>query len=191
MFTCKSNKLIALGALGNLNPIGIGPLLDLRVAPGIEESIGEGLLGSRGRVSNGCDGVFVLLRGDARVAADVGDQLVTVAGLRDRDTTFVKPKLEVGIGPSLVEPVAWIRCSLASLVGDLGVIFPNGLEETVTGARRGIRDLVVVKEGFELRIRPAAYSQVSSVHPWEFWGCGAGAYVSKTQSFTLPYASVA
>jgi len=44
----ESNELVALGALGNLDAVAVGPLLDLAVRPGVEESIAEALLSSGG-----------------------------------------------------------------------------------------------------------------------------------------------
>jgi hypothetical protein len=47
----ESEELVAPAALGNLDAILVGPLLDLGVAPGVEESVREALSGG---ISRGC-----------------------------------------------------------------------------------------------------------------------------------------
>ena len=150
VLACERNELVALGALRNLNPVGVAPGFDLGIGPGVEQCIGEGLVRGRGGVGDGCERVVVLLRGDARVASDLGDELVALAGLGDGDAALVEPELEVGFGPGLEEPVAGVGGCLAGFVGDLGVVFTRGFEEGVAGAGGGVGDLVVVEEGFEL-----------------------------------------
>lgn len=41
MFAGESNELVALATLWNLDAIAVGPLLDLAVAPALEELIAE------------------------------------------------------------------------------------------------------------------------------------------------------
>jgi hypothetical protein len=41
MLAGKSEELIALGALGNLDTVAVGPLLDLAVGPRVEERVTE------------------------------------------------------------------------------------------------------------------------------------------------------
>lgn len=108
MLAGEGNELITLGALGNLDAVLVGPLLDLAVRPRVEESIAERLLGCRGgRRSLGVSTLEVQA-GQARLAADVGNEAVTSGGLGNRVATFVKPSLQVGVGPRFVEPVTGV-----------------------------------------------------------------------------------
>lgn len=121
MLASKSEKLIALTALWNLDPILVGPLLDLRVAPRIKERIRQAL-GSSGGGRGSSSGVSSeVVGGDTTVAADGGDDLVAGRWLRYWDATLVAPCLQVRFGPGAVKPFARVSSSLASL-GRNGIV---------------------------------------------------------------------
>jgi hypothetical protein len=128
----KSTELIELDTLGNLDAVLVAELLELRLAPGVDKLVGESricLLGARGRTSLlllGLEG------GKARVAANRGDQLVTSAGLRSGDSVSVEPLLEIRFGPGIIEPVARVGGSLASLLGNCVKVLANLGQESVT-----------------------------------------------------------
>lgn len=96
-----------------------------------------------------------VVAGDAGVAAEGGDELVTRAWLRGWDAALVEPGLEIGLRPVLVQPVAWVQRGLADLVGDGLVVGAGGLKERIASARGWVGDAVVVQEGLELRLSPA------------------------------------
>jgi hypothetical protein len=104
-----------------------------------------------------------LVASGAGVAADRGNQLVTVGWLRDGDATLVGPSLQVGIGPALIEPISRVGSSLAELVGDVLVVLTSAREEGVAGVRLRIGNTIAVKEGLELGIRPTACGKVSMI----------------------------
>lgn len=159
MLAGKSGELIALAALRDRDAILVEPLLDLVVAPGVEELVGErrgGGLGGRGsRVVL----LLSLLGGDIGVAAERRDELVAVAGLRDGDTALVEPRLQVGVGPLRVEPVTRVGSGLAGLVRRRLVVAAGGVEERIAGAGRRVRDAVVIEERLELGLSPAVPCQ--------------------------------
>ena len=118
MLAGKSDQLVTLGALGNLDAVLVGPLLDLGVGPRLEKSIAQALLsGSGGSRGLGVNTLSVLAR-EAGLAAEVGDERVTGRGLRDVIATLIEPSLEVRVGPGSVKPVTGVVGSLRSLLGD-------------------------------------------------------------------------
>jgi hypothetical protein len=151
----KSDELVALAALWNLDAVLVEPLLDLAVTPAVEELLAERLLGrvggcrSRGSCGSGVVGC------DTGVAAERGDELVTVGWLWGWDTTLIEPGLDVRLGPPFIEPVAWVSSSLADLVGNSLIVRADGLKERVAGAWSWVRDTVAVKELLELGLSPA------------------------------------
>lgn len=91
MLAGESNKLVALGALGDLDAVLVGPLLDLRVRPGVEESVAQALLGSSsGRGDLGV-GTLSVLASKARLATKAGNERVTGGGLGNVVSTLVEP----------------------------------------------------------------------------------------------------
>jgi len=151
----KSEELIALGALGNLDAVGVGPLLDLAVGPRVEKRVTQALLsgsGGRGGLSVSSLGV---LASKTRLAAESGNQGVAVGGLRSGVTALIEPRLDIRVRPRRVEPVARVGSSLAELVGSRLVVLTNGLEERVTLAGLGDGNAILVGEGLELRVGPA------------------------------------
>jgi hypothetical protein len=142
----ERNELVALASLGHLDAVLVGPLLDLAVAPALEKRVTERLLSARSRGGGRSVVLGGALRCEVSVAADGGDELVTVARLRDRDTTLVEPGLQVRVGPGGVEPVTRVRSGLSGLVGDSLVVGTDGGEERVTSAGRRVGDSMVVKE---------------------------------------------
>ena len=151
----KSNQLVTLGALGNLDAVLVGPLLDLRVRPRVQKGIAQTLLSSGGGSRGlGVNTLGVLAR-EAGLAAEVGDERVTGRGLRDVVATLIEPRLEVRVGPGSVKPVTGVVGSLRSLLSDGLVVLANGLQKGV--ALAGLRDgnAVLVSEGLQLRLGPA------------------------------------
>jgi hypothetical protein len=151
----KSNELVALGALRNLDTVLVGPLLDLAIRPRVEKGVAEALLSvGSGRRDRGV-GTLRLLASKARLAADGSDHGIAGVGLRNVVATLVEPSLEVGVGPRRVEPVAGVVDGLLGLLGGGLVVVTDSGEERVTLAGLGYRDAVLVGEGLELRVGPA------------------------------------
>lgn len=133
----KSTELVGLGALGNVDAVGIAELLELSLTPSVNELVGKSGIGLLGAGSGTGLLLETLKVGEAGVAADRGDQLVTGSGLRSGNTVGVEPLLEVGLGPGVVEPVARVGGSLADLLGNSIVVLANLGEESVTLAGLG------------------------------------------------------
>ena len=152
----KSDQLVTLGALGNLDAVLVGPLLDLRVRPRVQKGIAQTLLSSGGGSRGlGVNTLGVLAR-EAGLAAEVGDERVTGRGLRDVVATLIEPRLEVRVRPGSVEPVTGVVGSLLGLLGCGLVVVTDGCEKRVTLAGLGDGDAVLVGKSLELRIRPTA-----------------------------------
>lgn len=151
----ESSELVTLATLGNRDAVLVEPLLDLAIAPAVKELVGKRRLGRLSRLG----GSVVLLAGlrgsDVGVAADGRDELVTVTGLRCRDTALVEPCLQVRVGPLRVDPVTRVARGLAGLVRCGLVVGADSMEERVASARSRVRDAVVVEERLELRLGPA------------------------------------
>jgi hypothetical protein len=152
----KGEELIALRALRDGDAVLVGPLLDLAVGPGVQESVAEALLGISGGLGGGCVGSLEVQGSDTGVAADRGDELVTRRGLGCGNTTLVQPSLELGVGPSLVEPITGVGSGLRELVGGSLVVIADRCEKSVAlaGLRNG--DTMLVRERLKLRVRPTS-----------------------------------
>ena len=155
MLASKGEELVALGALRNLDAVLVGPFLDLAVAPRVEEFVSQRLLGAGGRGGKSRRSRGSLVGSETGVAADSSDQLVAGASLGDWYTTLIQPSLEVRVRPGLVKPVTRVGSSLANLVGSRLVVGAGGTKKRVAGARRWVRNVVVVKERLELGLGPA------------------------------------
>lgn len=89
MLAGEGEELIALGALGNLDAVLVGPLLDLAVRPGVDQCVAKAFLSSRSRArGSGVDRLSVQAS-ETRVAADGSDKLVTGRWLGCRVTTLI------------------------------------------------------------------------------------------------------
>lgn len=155
----KCEKLVALGALGNLDAVLVGPLLDLRVGPRVKKSVAQALLGGGSRRGGlGIDALGALTC-KARLAAEASNERVASRGLGNVVAALVEPSLEVRVGPGSVEPVTRVVGSLRGLVGNRLVVLADSLQKGVTLARLRNRNAVLVGESLELRIRPAAKRQ--------------------------------
>lgn len=154
MLARQSNELITLAALGNLEAVLVGPLLDLAVAPALQQSVAQGSLSRSSRL--GGRGVLgsSAIGGELSVTADASNEFVASAGLRGGDAALVEPCLEVRVRPGLVEPVAGIAGSLADFVGNGLVVCACSVQKGVASARRRVRDAVVVEESLQLRLGP-------------------------------------
>lgn len=180
MLAGESDQLVALGALGDLDAVLVGPLLDLAVGPGVEECVREALLGVGGRLGGGGVGGLQVQAGETRIAADGGNELVTGRGLGCGIAALVQPCLEVGVGPRLVEPIAGVGCGLGDLVGGGLVVLADALEKSVTLAGLGNGDAVLIRKGLEVGLGPSGMvSKCIIMDPDR-------TYVSKIQSRTLP-----
>jgi hypothetical protein len=155
MLAGKSEELIALGALGNLDTVAVGPLLDLAVGPRVEKSVAKaGLSGGGGRrdLSVGTLGVQA---SETRLTAKSGNKGITAGWLRDVVATLIEPCLDVRVRPGRVEPVTGVGSGLAELVGRGLVVLTDSLEKGVTLAGLGNRNAVLVGKSLELRVGPA------------------------------------
>lgn len=161
MLAGQGNHLVALATLWDLEAVLVGPLLDLAVAPALQQSVAQRSLSRSSRLGGGSVLVSGGVGADLAVAAHARDELVAGAGLWGGDATLVEPLLEVRVGPGLVEPVAGIAGGLANLVGDGLVVGAGGLQKRVASAWRWVRDAMVVEEGLQLRLSPAGKGCVS------------------------------
>jgi hypothetical protein len=155
VFAGKSDELVALGALGNLDVVLVGPLLDLAVGPRVEKRVTQALLSSG---SGGRDlgvGTLGILAGKARLAAEAGNKRVTAGWLGNGVATLIEPSLDIRVGPRRVQPVTWVSGSLAKLGGGRLVVLADSLEEGVALAGLRYWDAVLVGEGFKLGVGPA------------------------------------
>lgn len=151
----KSDELVALGALRDLDAVLVGPLLDLRVGPGIEESIAEALLGSGGGRRDLSVGTLGVLASKTRLAAEAGNEGVAGGGLGNVVAALIKPGLEVRVRPRSVEPITRVVGGLGNLVGNGLVVLADGLQERVTLAGLRDGDAVLVGERLELGVGPS------------------------------------
>lgn len=135
MFAGESNELVALATLWNLDAIAVGPLLDLAVAPALEELIAERLSGASSRLGSRSVLLRSLVGGDLGVTAKGSNELITVTWLRDRNTALIEPGLQVRVGPLGVEPVARVGSSLTSLLGGLCIVGAGGVQKGIASAR--------------------------------------------------------
>jgi hypothetical protein len=150
----KSKELVALGALGNLDVVAVGPLLDLAVRPRVKESITEALLSGGGRRRDLSISTLCVLASKARLTADAGNEGVAERGLGGGVATSVEPGLEVRVRPGRVEPVTGIGSGLAELGGGGLVVLTDSLEEGVTLTGLGDGNAVLVGESLELGVGP-------------------------------------
>lgn len=150
----EGEELVALGALGNLDAVAVGPLLDLAVRPRVEEGIAEALLSSGGRRRDRSVGALGVHAGETRLAAEAGNERVAGSGLGNIVATLIEPGLNVRIGPRRVEPVTGVGSSLAELSSSGLVVLTDSLEERVALAGLGNGNAVLVGEGLELRVGP-------------------------------------
>jgi hypothetical protein len=95
----KSKKLVALGALGNLDTVLVSPLLDLAVGPGVEKCVTEALLSSGSGRRNLSVGTLCVQAGETRLAAKTGNERVTAGRLRSGVAALIEPRLDVRVGP--------------------------------------------------------------------------------------------
>jgi hypothetical protein len=151
----KSEELVALGALGNLDTVAVGPLLDLAVRPRVEESVAEALLSSGGGGRDGSVSTLGVQAGEAGLAAHAGNERVAGRWLGNIVATLVEPSLDVRVRPRGVEPVTGVGSGLAELVGGGLVVFTDSLEKGVTLAGLGNGDAVLVGKSLDLRVGPA------------------------------------
>lgn len=94
MATDQSEDFVPLGTLRNLDALLISPLLELAVAIAIKEGVRQAL-GGRGSGSGGGRGPrSKIVTGDARVATNRGNKLVTIARLRNGNATLIAPGLQ-------------------------------------------------------------------------------------------------
>jgi len=95
----EGEELVALGALGNLDVVAVGPLLDLAVRPRVKEGIAEARLSGGGGGRSLRVGTLGILAGETRLAAETGNQGVAGGGLGDIVAALVEPGLDVRVGP--------------------------------------------------------------------------------------------
>lgn len=81
MLAGKSDELVALGALGNLDVVRVSPLLDLAVRPRIEKRVAQVCLSSGGGGRDLGVGTLGVLASETRLAAEASYKCVTVGWL--------------------------------------------------------------------------------------------------------------
>lgn len=99
MLAGEGDEFVALGALGNLDAVGVSPLLDLAVRPRVEEGITETLLGGGGGRRDLGVGTLGVQASKTRLAAKAGNERVAVGWLRDRVAALIEPRLDVRVRP--------------------------------------------------------------------------------------------
>ena len=100
----ESTKLVELGTLGDTDAVPVAEVLELRLAPGIDEFVSQGGIGSLGAGRGARELLLGAEVGEARVASHRGDQLVTSGNLGSRKSVGIQPLLEIRICcPTLVE----------------------------------------------------------------------------------------
>jgi hypothetical protein len=151
----KSEELVSLGALGNLDTILVGPFLDLTVRPRVQKGVAQGLFSVGGSGRDRGVGALRLEAGESRLAADSSNHRVTGVRLGNVVAALVEPSLEVGVRPGREEPITGVVGGLLSLLGDRLVVVTDSSEKRVTLTGLGDRNAVLVGESLELRIRPA------------------------------------
>ena len=151
----KSNEFIALRALGDLDIVFIKELLQPGVRPGIEQLLAQRGLGSFSRRDCRRSEVAGLQASQTGVAADRGNESITVGGLGNRPSALIEPFLEIGLGPLLVQPVTGIGCGLANLVRNGFIVLAGGLDQDVALARLRCGNAVAIEECLQLGVRPA------------------------------------
>ncbi len=154
MLAGESDELVALGALGNLDTVLVGPLLDLAVRPGVKESVGEALLSVGSSRRDRGVGTLRLLASKTRLAAESGDHGVARARLGNVVAALIEPSLEIRVRPGSVEPVTGVVGSLLGLLRSGLVVVTDGGEKRVTLAGLRNRNAVLVSESLELRVGP-------------------------------------
>lgn len=142
----KSNQLIALRTLRHRDVVLVKELLQLGIGPGIEQLVAQRSLSRFGRGECRRSEAVGLQASQTRVAAYGGNESVTIRGLRNRPSALIKPFLEIGLGPLLVQPVPRIGCSLASLLRNRFVVLAGGLDQDVALAGLGSGNAVAIEE---------------------------------------------
>jgi hypothetical protein len=74
----KGTKLINLGALGHIDAVLVRELLQLRLAPGVNDLVGQIVVDALGLGLGGVECVLRLQVGEARIAANRCNELVTL-----------------------------------------------------------------------------------------------------------------
>ena len=92
----------------------------------------------------------------AGVTADRCNKLITAASLWHGYSAFVKKLLEIGLGPCLIEPIAWIVSGFSKLLRDGVVVVSGSSYETISLGGLRSWNAIFIEERLELRIRPAA-----------------------------------
>jgi hypothetical protein len=151
----KSEELVALGALGNLDTVLVSPLLDLAIRPRVEKGIAERLLGSGGRGRSLSVGTLEVQAGKTGLATNAGNEAITSRRLGNRVAALVEPGLQVRVRPGLVEPVTRVVGAFGDLVRGRLVVLTDRLEKSITLAGLGHGNAMLVSERLELRVGPA------------------------------------
>ena len=97
MLANESTKLVDLGALRDIDAVPVAEVLELRLAPGVDEFVSQSGIGSRGAGRGGRKLVLGAEVGEPRVAAYRRDQLVPSGDLGSRKAVGIKPLLEIRI----------------------------------------------------------------------------------------------
>lgn len=155
MLACKSEELVALGALGNLDAVLVGPLLDLAVGPGVENSVTEALLSSSGGLGSRSIGALGVQASKTSLTTESGNEGITSGRLRSWVATLVEPSLDVRVGPGSVEPVTGVGSGFAELGSSSLVVLADSPDKRVALARLGNGNAILISECLELRVRPA------------------------------------
>lgn len=140
----KSPKLVDLGALRNRDAVLVAELLELGLAPSVNDGVSQIVIG-RLNLSRGLVRLALGLEvGETRVAADRGNQLIASGWLRGREAVGIEPLLEIRLRPGRVQPVSGIGSGFSSLFSSSLVRLTGLLKKSITGTRlRNCRVTVV------------------------------------------------
>lgn len=181
MSACVSR---VLGDSLTVDAVLVAELLELRLVPSIDDLVGQAVISGLGA----CLGAGSLLLhaqiGKTRVAANRSDELVTSRRLGSGNAMGIKPLLEVGLGPRLIQPVARVGSSLTGLLSDGLIRAASLLEEGITLTGLGnyktlasnvphaqlectihTRNTVMITESLELAIGPSIEDPILDARP--------------------------
>jgi hypothetical protein len=187
----KSPQFVDLGALGNRDAVLVAKLLELGLAPSVNDGVSQVGIGSLDLLSSSIRLALGLEVGEARVAADRGNQLVAGGGLRGREAVGVKPLLEIRLGPGRVQPVSRIGSGFSGLFSGSLVSLASLLEKSVTGTRLGncrvtiVSNLGCYSQGRQESTIPGMPCLSQKALRWE------SVQVSRIQSRALAHAELA
>ena len=97
MLANESTELVQLGTLRDIDSVPVTEVLELRLAPGVDELVSQGGIGSFGAGRGARELVLGAEIGEPRVAAYRRDQLVPSGDLGSGKSVSIQPLLEIRV----------------------------------------------------------------------------------------------